>query len=272
LLLLLLSFPLLLCSMLVYEWYDAAFQVGFQAIAEALGLAAVKAAVAITAIIAGGRLVNLFFSRIMAFKWMDGISLDWSYILNFPFLWSWLEILANFLHKVALTLVGNAWCHLNSLLMFPFCAFCSCFDQFINKLQKIKMQRYSQPIHFLLFWGPVSLLPGYGNASRRLFEHVLLSVTIIVVAVVVNEIVLYLFPRAGWTFHGTGGISGWFASCRNRIFLAGWIRYCSISRTSIGPFFHDGRCFKKGVFCKIYLLSTFSSLSILVEAICWFFS
>lgn len=35
----------------------SAFQVGFQAIAEALGLAAVKAAVAITAIIAGGRLV-----------------------------------------------------------------------------------------------------------------------------------------------------------------------------------------------------------------------
>ncbi|GAU28678.1 hypothetical protein TSUD_159600 [Trifolium subterraneum] len=33
------------------------FQVGFQAIAEALGLAAVKAAVAITAIIAGGRLL-----------------------------------------------------------------------------------------------------------------------------------------------------------------------------------------------------------------------
>lgn len=34
------------------------FQVGFGAIAEALGLAAVKAAVAITAIIAGGRLVS----------------------------------------------------------------------------------------------------------------------------------------------------------------------------------------------------------------------
>lgn len=34
------------------------FQVGFQAIAEALGLAAVKAAVAITVIIAGGRLVS----------------------------------------------------------------------------------------------------------------------------------------------------------------------------------------------------------------------
>lgn len=36
-----------------------AFQVGFQAIAEALGLAAVKAVVAISAIIAGGRLVCL---------------------------------------------------------------------------------------------------------------------------------------------------------------------------------------------------------------------
>lgn len=34
------------------------FQIGFQAIAEALGLAAVKAIVAITAIIAGGRLVS----------------------------------------------------------------------------------------------------------------------------------------------------------------------------------------------------------------------
>lgn len=34
------------------------FQVGFQAIAEALGMAGVKAAVAITAIIAGGRLVS----------------------------------------------------------------------------------------------------------------------------------------------------------------------------------------------------------------------
>ena len=37
------------------------FQIGFQAIAEALGLAAVKAAVAITAIIAGGRLVSLVY-------------------------------------------------------------------------------------------------------------------------------------------------------------------------------------------------------------------
>lgn len=34
------------------------FQIGFQAIAEALGLAAVKAIVAIAAIIAGGRLVS----------------------------------------------------------------------------------------------------------------------------------------------------------------------------------------------------------------------
>lgn len=34
------------------------FQVGFRAIAEALGVAAVKAVVAITAIIAGGRLVT----------------------------------------------------------------------------------------------------------------------------------------------------------------------------------------------------------------------
>lgn len=37
------------------------FQVGFQAIAEALGLAAVKAVVAISAIIAGGRLVSILF-------------------------------------------------------------------------------------------------------------------------------------------------------------------------------------------------------------------
>lgn len=40
---------------------SATLQVGFQAIAEALGLAAVKAAVAITAIIAGGRLVIMSF-------------------------------------------------------------------------------------------------------------------------------------------------------------------------------------------------------------------
>lgn len=39
--------------------YLCCIQVGFQAIAEALGLAAVKALVAIAAIIAGGRLVNL---------------------------------------------------------------------------------------------------------------------------------------------------------------------------------------------------------------------
>lgn len=42
---------------------SAVFQVGFQAIAEALGLAAVKAAVAITAIIAGGRLVSFTISK-----------------------------------------------------------------------------------------------------------------------------------------------------------------------------------------------------------------
>ena len=41
------------------EVSNCSSQIGFQAIAEALGLAAVKAAVAITAIIAGGRLVSL---------------------------------------------------------------------------------------------------------------------------------------------------------------------------------------------------------------------
>ena len=41
--------------------FSVTFQIGFQAIAEALGLAAVKAAVAITAIIAGGRLVSLVY-------------------------------------------------------------------------------------------------------------------------------------------------------------------------------------------------------------------
>lgn len=40
------------------EKSSVVLQVGFQAIAEALGLAAVKAVVAITAIIAGGRLVS----------------------------------------------------------------------------------------------------------------------------------------------------------------------------------------------------------------------
>lgn len=44
-----------------------AWQVGFQAIAEALGLAAVKAVVAISAIIAGGRLVRIIFALILAF-------------------------------------------------------------------------------------------------------------------------------------------------------------------------------------------------------------
>lgn len=43
-----------------------ACQVGFQAIAEALGLAAVKAAVAISAIIAGGRLVRIMLALILA--------------------------------------------------------------------------------------------------------------------------------------------------------------------------------------------------------------
>lgn len=40
-------------------------QVGFQAIAEALGLAGLKAIVAISAIIAGGRLVTFHFVKII---------------------------------------------------------------------------------------------------------------------------------------------------------------------------------------------------------------
>lgn len=51
---------LLCCPQLLIRNTNLYFQVGFQAIAEALGLAAVKAAVAITAIIAGGRLVSGF--------------------------------------------------------------------------------------------------------------------------------------------------------------------------------------------------------------------
>ena len=40
------------------SWQQFCFQIGFQAIVEALGLAAVKALVAISAIIASGRLVS----------------------------------------------------------------------------------------------------------------------------------------------------------------------------------------------------------------------
>lgn len=45
-------------SVCCLSWPQFCFQIGFQAIAEALGLAAVKALVAIAAIIAGGRLVG----------------------------------------------------------------------------------------------------------------------------------------------------------------------------------------------------------------------
>lgn len=55
------SLPPLLSELLNMQ--SALFQVGFQAIAEALGVAAVKAAVAITAIIAGGRLVSFKISK-----------------------------------------------------------------------------------------------------------------------------------------------------------------------------------------------------------------
>lgn len=44
--------------LMLLSWQQFCFQIGFQAIAEALGLAAVKALVAIAAIIAGGRLVS----------------------------------------------------------------------------------------------------------------------------------------------------------------------------------------------------------------------
>jgi len=47
----------------IWETLSVVFQIGFQAIAEALGLAAVKAVVAIAAIIAGGRLVSLDISE-----------------------------------------------------------------------------------------------------------------------------------------------------------------------------------------------------------------
>lgn len=46
----------------LYFVLSPSFQIGFQAIAEALGLAAVKAVVAISAIIAGGRLVSIHIS------------------------------------------------------------------------------------------------------------------------------------------------------------------------------------------------------------------
>ena len=52
---------------------------GFQAIAEALGLAAVKAAVAISAIIAGGRLVRLMLAFILALcAYLGPLKLVWS--------------------------------------------------------------------------------------------------------------------------------------------------------------------------------------------------
>jgi hypothetical protein len=54
-------------------------QVGFNAIAEALGLAAVKAVVAITGIIAGGRLVCTVVSVQM--EWLY-VQQSWNYVLR----------------------------------------------------------------------------------------------------------------------------------------------------------------------------------------------
>lgn len=45
--------------------WNFGFQVGFQAIAEALGLAAVKAVAAISTIIAGGRMVSVLIPKLM---------------------------------------------------------------------------------------------------------------------------------------------------------------------------------------------------------------
>lgn len=60
------DFTLLLSVIIIYLVFlcntNLSFQVGFQAIAEALGLAAVKAVVALSAIIAGGRLVSDFYN------------------------------------------------------------------------------------------------------------------------------------------------------------------------------------------------------------------
>ena len=52
----------------------------------------------------------------------------------------------------------------------------------------------------------------------------------------------FFYPSCwtGWTFHGIGSISSWFASCRDWILFAGWIRYCSISRPLIGSLLYDG--------------------------------
>lgn len=131
------------------------------------------------------------------------------------------------------------WSTACTLHLFFCICFCSYLDQFISKLLKIKMQRYFLPIHFLLSWGLVSLQPGYW----------MLFIIIIILFLYQSSCVSLFSLRKNhfsWTgrpFHGIGSIFGWFASCRNWIFLTGWIRYCSISWPFIGSLLHDGRFF-----------------------------
>lgn len=94
------------------------------------------------------------------------------------------------------------------------------FGRFISKLRKIKMLRYSLQIRSLLFWRLVSLQLGYAD--------VLLSFTLLHHSNV-KCMHFFIINGTGWPFHDIRSVFGWFASCRNVIFFAGWIRYCSIS-------------------------------------------
>lgn len=102
----------------------------------------------------------------------------------------------------------------------------SFFGQFISKLQKTKMLRYFLQIHSLLYWEQVFLLQGY----VQLF---------IMIPCCSLKWSLVELPITGWTLYGFGSFLGWSSPSRDRIFLASWIRYCSLSWPSVGPLFHD---------------------------------
>ena len=59
----------------------------------------------------------------------------------------------------------------------------------------------------------------------------------------------------GWVINGTWSFFGWSVTSRNGVLLAGWVRYSSLSWSSVRTFLYDGE-YREYNFLKHYFFNT----------------
>lgn len=191
-----------------------------------MGMAAVKAVAAITAIIAGGRLVSWLSSYIIL------LILSGTFLCAIRRLWAQLDMGWFPCMHVSVFSPCAAFIWIYLLLLneqFPFC-----IKQFLRPIYKQIAENQNAEI-----FSANTLLVIFGTSLLTARVRIL-YVYFLAFALLKTTFNFMVLLFAGWVIDGTWSFFGWSVTCRNRVLLAGWVRYSSLSWSSVRTFLYDG--------------------------------